>query len=61
MCSQTQSSTGYSPMRMPYNKDPILPFEMADKLENGEDTLEFGNCNDNGNIDEDNCMGTVTD
>ena len=35
MCSQTHSSTGYSPIRMLYNKDPILPFEMADKLENG--------------------------
>ena len=32
MRSQTHSSTGYSPMRMLYNKDPVLPFEIADKV-----------------------------
>ena len=36
MCSQNHSSTGYSPMRLLYQKDPILPFEMADKLDNGD-------------------------
>ena len=32
MRSGTHSSTGYSPMRMLYNKDPELPFEIADKV-----------------------------
>ena len=36
MHSQNHSSTGYSPMRLLYQKDPILPFEMADKLDNGD-------------------------
>ena len=31
---QTHSSTGFSPFRMLYNKDPILPFQYADRLEN---------------------------
>ena len=29
----THSSTGVSPYRMVYNKDPILPFEYKDKLD----------------------------
>ena len=29
----THSSTGLLAMRMLYNKDPIMPFEMADKLQ----------------------------
>ena len=32
MRSQTHSSNGYSPMRMLDNKDPVLPFEIADKV-----------------------------
>ena len=36
MHSQNHSSIGYSPMRMLYQKDTILPFEMADKLNNGD-------------------------
>ena len=46
MHSQTHSSMGYSPIRMLYNKDPILPFEMADKLENGGHTDESESCNE---------------
>ena len=30
---QTHASTGFSPFRTLYNKDPILPFQYADTLE----------------------------
>ena len=35
--SQVHSSTGFSPMRILYNKDPILPFQYADQMENCPD------------------------
>ena len=35
--SQVHSSTGFSPMRMLFNKDPILPFQYADQMENCPD------------------------
>ena len=35
--SQVYSSTGFSPMRMLFNKDPILPFQYADQMENCSD------------------------
>ena len=38
---QTHSSTGFSPMRMLFNKDPILPFQHADKTENCPDPDPF--------------------
>ena len=31
MRSQVHSSTGYSPIRMLYNKDPLLPFQLPQK------------------------------
>ena len=31
MRSQVHSSTGYSPIRMLFNKDPIMPFQLAGK------------------------------
>ena len=38
---QTHSSTGFSPMRMLFNKDPILPFQHADKADNCPDPDPF--------------------
>ena len=32
MRSQVHASTGYSPMHMLYNKDPVMPFKVANKL-----------------------------
>ena len=31
MCCHTHSSTGYSPVHLLFSKDPILPFELANK------------------------------
>ena len=31
ICCHTHSSTGYSPIHMLYNKDPIMSFELANK------------------------------
>ena len=39
MRSQVHSSTGYSPMWLLYSKDPVMPFEMADKLKYSQETL----------------------
>ena len=50
MHSQNHSSAGYLPMRMLYQKDPILPFEMADKANNGDAMDEMGDsCNNDVN------------
>ena len=38
---QTHSSTGFSPMRMLFNKDPMLPFQHVDKTENCPDPDPF--------------------
>ena len=35
MCCHTHSSTGYPPICMLYNKDPIMPFELANKKVDG--------------------------
>ena len=34
ICISKHSSTGVSPYRMVYNKDPILPFEYANRSDN---------------------------
>ena len=34
ICISKHSSTGVSPYRMVYNKDPILPFEYSDRSDN---------------------------
>ena len=47
MWCQNHSSTGFSPMWMLYNKDPLMPFEMADKLSNSaEDVCNVDVCTD---------------
>ena len=35
MCSHTHSSTGFSPTRMLYQKDAIMPFEVEHQNVNG--------------------------
>lgn len=40
---QVQTSMGYSVIRMLYNKDPLMPFEYAAKLQVlGEDSIQSG-------------------
>ena len=53
MRSQVHSSTGQSPIRMLYNKDPLLPFQLAHKPKtdqncSGSDNDECSNVNNNG-------------
>ena len=43
MRSQVHSSTGYSPIRMLYNKDPLLPFQLPQKPKT------YQNCSDSDN------------
>ena len=55
MRSQVHSSTGYSPIRMLYNKDPLLPFQLAHKKKtdqncNDSDNDECNNVNNNASI-----------
>ena len=45
----THCSTGVSPYRMVYNKDPILPFEYKDKLNYHSDTYLEGKNDTNSN------------
>ena len=42
ICCQVHSSTGFSPFHMLYDKDPILPFQVLDKMcEMGEDNNDI--------------------
>ena len=55
MRSQIHSSTGYSPIRMLYNKDPLLPFQLAHKKKTDQncsdsDNDECNNVNNNASI-----------
>ena len=43
MHANTHSSTGFLPIRMLFDKDPIMPFEMADKLQNDRSVQESEN------------------
>ena len=54
------SSTGFSPFRMLYNYDPILPFEYADKLANGILSDVDSDCSDDESVSHDcECSGTI--
>ena len=55
MCCYTHSSTGFSAMRMLYNKDPIMPFEMADKLQHENCNQESEKSNGTEQLSEDTC------
>ena len=42
ICCQVHSSTGFSPFHMLYDKDPILPFQLLDKIgELGENNTDI--------------------
>ena len=43
MRSQVNSSTGYLPIHMLYNKDPIMPFQMADSMKHSNVSLVTNN------------------
>ena len=45
ICISKHSSIGTSPYRMLYNKDPILPFEYADRNDNLVHEHENSTCN----------------
>ena len=51
MRSQVHASTGYLPIRMLFNINPILPFQMADKLKysNLSESIE-NDCNESSEI-----------
>ena len=53
MCSNAHSLTGFLPIRMLYNKDPIMPFEMADKLQNDQSVQQSENSSSNENLSTD--------
>ena len=64
----THSSTGYSPIRMLYQKDPIMPFELAHKKVDGsgndienETDMECEDQDDNQNdpVSEGSCKSEV--
>ena len=56
MCCHTHSSTGFSPMRMLYNKDPIMPFETADKVQNDSSFVESEDSSGNEKLSSNTCI-----
>ena len=50
MHANTYSSTGFSPIRMLFDKDHIMLFEMADKLQNDRSVQESENFSSHENI-----------